>query len=56
GAGMVHPSVLTSVGLDPEKYKGFAFGAGMDRLVMSKFGIPDVRMLYTGDLRLIKQF
>lgn len=56
GAGMVHPSVLSSVGLDPEKYKGFAFGAGMDRLVMSKFGIPDVRMLYTGDLRLINQF
>lgn len=56
GAGMVHPKVLASAGLHPEKYKGFAFGAGIDRLVMSRFGIPDVRMLYSGDLRLINQF
>jgi phenylalanyl-tRNA synthetase alpha chain len=56
GAGMVHPSVLESVGLHPNKYKGFAFGGGVDRLVMAKFGITDVRMLYTGDLRLINQF
>lgn len=56
GAGMVHPKVLQAVGIHPEKFRGFAFGAGIDRLVMSKFGIPDVRLLYTGDLRLINQF
>lgn len=56
GAGMVHPKVLQAVGFHPNKYKGFAFGAGMDRLVMSKFNIPDVRLLYQGDLRLINQF
>lgn len=52
GAGMVHPNVLRNVGLDPEEYSGFAFGMGIDRLTMMKFGIPDVRMFYTGDLRL----
>lgn len=56
GAGMVHPKVLSSMGIDPRKYTGFAFGGGIDRLAMLKFGIPDVRMLYDGDLRLINQF
>ncbi len=56
GAGMVHPSVLEGVGLHPQKYKGFAFGAGIDRLIMTKYNIGDVRLLYTGDLRLINQF
>jgi len=56
GAGMVHPSVLKAVGIDPEKYAGFAFGTGLDRMVMRHFGIPDVRLLYQGDLRFINQF
>jgi len=56
GAGMVHPSVLSGVGINPEHYKGFAFGMGIDRLVMIKYGIPDVRFLYNGDLRLVNQF
>lgn len=56
GAGMVHPEVLKNVGLDPEEWKGFAFGGGVDRLAMLKYGIDDIRLLYTGDLRLINQF
>lgn len=56
GAGMVHPKVLQGCGIDPKKFQGFAFGGGVDRFVMLKYGIPDVRTLYTGDLRLIKQF
>ena len=53
---MVHPSVLRGVGIDPNKWQGFAFGAGIERLAMLKYGIPDVRMLYTGDLRFVNQF
>ena len=56
GAGMVHPEVLKNVGLDPEEWKGFAFGGGVDRLAMLKYGIDDVRLFYTGDLRLVNQF
>ncbi|HMP19064.1 MAG TPA: phenylalanine--tRNA ligase subunit alpha [Candidatus Paceibacterota bacterium] len=56
GAGMVHPHVLNNVGINPQKYSGFAFGAGIDRLVMLKYGIDDVRNFYNGDLRLINQF
>lgn len=56
GAGMVHPKVLSAMGIDSQKYKGFAFGGGIDRLTMLKFGIPDVRMMYEGDLRMINQF
>lgn len=56
GAGMVHPNVLRSAGIDPEIWKGFAFGFGVDRLVMRQNNIPDVRMIYDGDLRFIKQF
>ncbi len=56
GAGMVHPEVLRAGGIDPKKWQGFAFGGGVDRFVMLKWGIPDVRALYTGDLRVIKQF
>jgi phenylalanyl-tRNA synthetase alpha chain len=51
GAGMVHPHVFKSVGYDNEKITGFAFGMGLDRLMMVKFGIPDVRLAYQGDLR-----
>ena len=56
GAGLVHPSVLAAAGLDPKKWSGFAFGGGIDRLIMLRYGIDDVRHLYSGDLRLINQF
>lgn len=56
GAGMVHPRVLQEVGIDPREQRGFAFGVGIDRLVMLKYGIDDVRTLYNGDLRLVNQF
>ena len=56
GAGMVHPNVLSSAGIDPETYTGFAFGMGIDRLAVMKYGINDVRDLYTGDLRFVNQF
>lgn len=52
GAGMLHPNVLRNCGLDPEKVQGFAFGGGLDRIAMVKWGIPDVRLFYQGDLRL----
>lgn len=52
GAGMVHPAVLKNVGIDPEVYSGYAFGVGIDRMVMMKWGIDDIRLLYQGDLRL----
>lgn len=52
GAGMLHPNVITNLGFDPTKFQGFAFGGGLDRVVMSKYQIPDVRYLYQGDLRL----
>ncbi len=56
GAGMVHPHVLTAVGIDHKKWQGFAFGAGLDRIAMLKWGIDDVRLLYSGDLRVVNQF
>jgi len=56
GAGLVHPNVLKAAGHDPKKYQGFAFGMGIDRLVLVKTGITDIRMLYNGDLRVINQF
>ena len=56
GAGMVHPRVLNGVGIDSRKYQGFAFGFGIDRLAMLKYGIPDIRLFYQGDLRLVNQF
>ncbi|HEV7702047.1 MAG TPA: phenylalanine--tRNA ligase subunit alpha [Candidatus Paceibacterota bacterium] len=52
GAGMLHPNVLRNIGLDPAKVQGFAFGGGLDRIAMIKWGIPDVRLFYQGDLRL----
>jgi phenylalanyl-tRNA synthetase alpha chain len=55
GAGMVHPNVLANGGIDGKKYQGFAFGIGLDRLMMMKLKIPDVRSSYRGDLR-INQF
>lgn len=51
GAGMIHPQVIKNAGLDPEKVGGFAFGGGLERLLMVKYGIPDVRLFHSGDLR-----
>lgn len=56
GAGMVHPNVLRGGGVDPDVYSGFAFGFGLTRLVMLKYGIDDIRHLESGDLRFLKQF
>ncbi len=56
GAGMVHPNVLRNGGIDPDKWSGFAFGMGVDRLAMLKWEIDDVRLFYSGDLRLVNQF
>lgn len=56
GAGMVHPDVLKEGGIDPNVYQGFAFGFGLTRLVMLKYGISDVRLLESGDLEFLKQF
>ena len=56
GAGMVDPAVLEEVGYDPEEYTGFAFGMGPDRMAMVKYGIPDLRMFFEGDLRFLNQF
>ena len=56
GSGMVHPNVLKMNGYDPEKYTGFAFGTGLDRLAMFKYGITDIRYLYTNDVRFLNQF
>ena len=56
GSGMVHPNVLKMNGYDPEKYTGFAFGTGLDRLAMFKYGITDMRLLYTNDVRFLSQF
>jgi phenylalanyl-tRNA synthetase alpha chain len=56
GAGMVHPSVLKNAGIDATKYRGFAFGMGLDRLALLRWGIDDVRLMHSADLRFINQF
>jgi phenylalanyl-tRNA synthetase alpha chain len=56
GAGMVHPNVLKNVGVDSTEWQGFAFGMGVDRIIMLKYGIDDIRLVYSGDLRLANQF
>ena len=56
GSGMVHPNVLKMNGYDPDKYTGFAFGTGLDRLAMFKYGITDIRLLYQNDVRFLSQF
>lgn len=56
GSGIVHPNVLRMNGYDPDKYSGFAFGVGLDRLAMFKYGITDIRLLYQNDVRFLKQF
>jgi phenylalanyl-tRNA synthetase alpha chain len=56
GAGMVHPNLLEVAGIDSKKYSGFAFGMGIDRLGVMKYGVEDIRDYYTGDLRFVNQF
>ena len=56
GCGMVHPNVLKNCGIDPEKYQGFAFGMGIERLAMLKYGIPDLRTFFDADLRWLKHY
>ena len=56
GAGMVHPRVLQMVGYDAERYTGFAFGMGTERIAMLKYGVPDIRLFYGNDLRFLEQF
>ena len=56
GSGMVHPKVLAAGGIDPEKYQGFAFGVGIDRIAMLKYGIPDLRAFFDSDLRWLRHY
>jgi phenylalanyl-tRNA synthetase alpha chain len=56
GAGQVHPTVVRNFGLDPERYIGFAFGSGLERLTMLRYGIDDLRLFFDGDLRFLRQF
>lgn len=56
GSGMIHPRVFESVGYDPERYSGFAFGMGVERITMLKYSIDDIRLFYENDLRFLKQF
>jgi phenylalanyl-tRNA synthetase alpha chain len=56
GCGMVDPNVFDTVGIDNEKYTGWAFGCGIERLAMRKYSIPDIRLLFENDLRFLKQF
>ena len=56
GCGMVHPNVLEGVGIDPKEWQGFAFGFGIERPLMIKHQIPDLRSFYEGDLRFLRQF
>ncbi|MGV6850238.1 MAG: phenylalanine--tRNA ligase subunit alpha [Marinibacterium sp.] len=56
GSGMVHPKVIAAGGIDPEKYQGFAFGIGIDRLAMLKYGIPDLRAFFDSDLRWLRHY
>ena len=51
GCGMIHPLILKNMGYDPKKISGFAFGMGLDRIVMDKFKIKDIRSLYNGDIK-----
>ena len=56
GCGMVHPNVLRNCGIDPEKYQGFAFGMGIDRMAMLKYGLTDLRAFFNGDLKWLKHY
>lgn len=52
---MIHPRVLVNCGIDPERWQGFAFGMGTDRVAMLRYGIPNIRLLFEGDLRVLEQ-
>ena len=56
GSGMVHPAVFEAVGYDPDKVTGFAFGTGIERMAMFKYGVEDIRLFYENDLRFLEQF
>ena len=56
GCGMVHPNVLAGVGVDPERYTGYAFGMGVERLAMLRYGVNDLRQFFDNDLRFLRQF
>ena len=56
GAGVVHPDVLRNGGIDPERYSGFAFGMGLDRLAMLRYGVNDLRLFFDNDLAFLEQF
>ena len=56
GSGQVHPNVVRNLGLDPERYIGFAFGSGIERLAMLRYGVDDLRLFYENDLRFLRQF
>jgi phenylalanyl-tRNA synthetase alpha chain len=56
GSGQVHPTVVKNFGLDPERYIGFAFGSGLERLTMLRYGIGDLRLFFENDLRFLRQF
>jgi phenylalanyl-tRNA synthetase alpha chain len=56
GCGMVHPAVFEHTGVDAERYTGWAFGMGPHRIAMLRYGIPDIRLLYDGDMRFLNQF
>ena len=56
GCGMIHPNVLRNVNIDPDEYNGFAFGIGLDRLAMLRYGVPDLRLFFENDLRFLRQF
>ncbi len=56
GCGMVHPNVLTAVGVDPEQYTGYAFGMGVERMAMLRYGVDDLRLFFDNDLRFLRQF
>ncbi|MEI6222921.1 MAG: phenylalanine--tRNA ligase subunit alpha, partial [bacterium] len=56
GCGMVHPNVMRNCGIDPEEWSGYAFGMGVDRTVLLRYKIDDIRLLFENDLRMLKQF
>ena len=56
GCGMVHPNVLSNVNIDSQQYQGFAFGMGLDRLTMLRYGVNDLRLFFENDLRFLRQF
>jgi phenylalanyl-tRNA synthetase alpha chain len=56
GSGMVHPEIIAAQGYDPERYTGFAFGVGIERIALLRYGVDDIRHFYSNDLRFLRQF